>query len=391
MYANPIQPPRPTWIEVDRDALANNVRKLRRRIPSNAILYAVVKANAYGHGAVESSRTLQRAGADRFAVATLLEAIELREGGIEEPILVLGYTPPYQAALAARQRITLTIFDVNTAVGLAATIADDVAAGAYPPLCVHVKINTGMNRLGVEPEDSVALVAALAELAPLSVEGVFTHFATSDEFDHTYAYRQWEVFRGVLSALEAHHLRPPVAHAANTAAILTMPETHLNAVRAGIALYGLAPDADQCVLPEGFRPALAWKSTVAQVRWLHPGDAVSYGREYIADASVPTAVIPVGYADGFPRRPRTWGAVLVGGQPAPILGRVCMDQAIVDVTAAWRANGSVVQGDEVVLIGRQGDMRITAEDAAAQVGTNNYDIVSRILARVPRVLVGGPP
>lgn len=387
--ASTARPPRPTWIEVDCDALANNVRALRSRLKPGVLLYGVVKANAYGHGSVETSRALLRAGADRLAVATLLEALELRDGGIEAPILVLGYTPAFQAGLAARRGISLTFYDAAMAMAAADVVAGESAPGVNPRLAAHVKVNTGMNRLGVEADECVALLKALGELAPIDVEGVFTHFATSDEADHAFADRQWAVFREVLAVLEAHRLRPRIAHAANSAAILTMPEAQFDAVRSGIALYGLAPDAEECRLPDDFRPALAWKSTVGQVRWLQAGDAVSYGREYVAAEAIPTAVIPVGYADGFPRRPRTWGTVLVGGQPAPILGRVCMDQTVVDIRCALGENGAVHVGDEVVLIGCQGKLSITAEDAAAQVGTNNYDIVSRILPRVPRVMVGG--
>ena len=378
-------PSRPTWIEVDRDALANNVRKLRRRLASGTRLMAVVKANAYGHGAVETTRVLLRAGADACAVATLSEALELRDGGITAPMLVLGYTPPHQAGEAAQRDVTLTLYDGESALACASC----GAIGADAPLKVHVKINTGMNRLGVDPGEAVALLDALGKIPSLVVEGIFTHFATSDEFDRSHAQHQLDIFREVLALLEVNDLRPPVAHAANSAAILTMPDTHLDMARAGIALYGLDPDPDQCTLPDGFRPALAWKSTVSQVRVLKQGDAVSYGREFIADRPMPVAVLPVGYADGFPRRPHTWEYALVGGQPSPILGRVCMDQTVVDVTAAFLMNGGVQMGDEAVLIGRQSDRRITAEDASKRVGTNNYDIVSRILARVPRIYVGG--
>lgn len=378
-------PSRPTWIEVDRDALANNVRKLRRRLASGTRLMAVVKGDAYGHGAVETTRVLVRAGADACAVATLSEALELRSGGISAPILVLGYTPPHLAREAALRDITLTLYDDETAVAY----ATNVTCASDARLKVHIKINTGMNRLGVQPADALALLETLQKMSSIEVEGIFTHFATSDELDRSHSQRQFEVFREVLALLQAHNLRPPVAHAANSAAILTMPDTHLDMARAGIALYGLDPDPDQCPLPDGFRPALAWKAIVSQVRWLDAGDAVSYGREYIADRPIPVAVLPLGYADGFPRRPHTWDHVLVGGQPAPILGRVCMDQTVVDVTAAFLMNGGVRVGDEAVIIGKQSDMRIRAEDAAARVGTNNYDIVSRIQARVPRIYIGG--
>jgi alanine racemase len=372
-------PPRTTWLEISRGALAHNLRLLRARIAPTTQLMAVVKANAYGHGAAETARTLQEAGADRFAVATLSEAVELRQAGVGRPILVLGYTPAWHAAPALAHDITLAVFELETAHALHAAA---VATGRR--LSVHVKVNTGMNRLGVRPDAAPALIAALRTLDGLHVEGIFTHFATSDEADKRHAEAQFVHFRALLDELAAHDLRPPLAHAANSAALLAMPHTHLDLVRTGIALYGLAPDMDACVLPEEFRPALAWKAIVTQVNDLDAGEAVSYGREFIAAHPLRTATLPVGYADGFPRRPQTWGSVLIHGQPAPILGRVCMDQTVVDVTAIEAATGPVRQGDEVVLIGRQGAASITAEAASQRVGTNNYDIVSRILARVPR-------
>jgi alanine racemase len=239
----------------------------------------------------------------------------------------------------------------------------------------------------VRPEAAPALLTALTALDGLAVEGIFTHFATSDETDKTHAEAQFTRFQALLDALRRVGLRPPLAHAANSAALLTMPHTHLDMARSGIALYGLDPDMTQCTLPAGFRPALAWKARVTQVSDLAPGEAVSYGREFIASRPMRTATLPIGYADGFPRRPQTWGSVLIHGQHAPILGRVCMDQTVVDVTAIEAATGPVRQGDEVVIIGRQGEANLSAEIASARVGTNNYDIVSRILARVPRIYV----
>ena len=375
-------PGRPTWIEIDGGAIANNVRLLRRRLRLGCRLMAVVKANGYGHGAATVAQVALAAGADQCAVASLAEAIELRQQGIHAPILVLGYTGPWQAAEALRHNVTLTIVDMQSAQGFAET-----AAHAGGQLTVHVKVNTGMNRLGVSLEDAAAFVAALRALPALHVEGIFSHFATSDELDKSYAQLQFARFEQLLASLAASGLRPPIAHVANSAALLTMPETHLEMARSGIAIYGLDPDADQCPLPSDFRPALSWKAAVVQVRPLAAGEPVSYGRELVAERPLTVAVVPVGYADGFPRRPYTWGHVLIGGQPAPILGRVCMDQCIVDVSAQAAAGG-VRLGDEVVLIGRQGAAAIRAEDAAERVRTNNYDIVSRILARVPRVLGG---
>lgn len=375
-------PPRPTWIEVSRSALVNNYRLLRSRLAATTKLMAVVKANAYGHGAAETARILQAAGADAFAVATLQEAMELRVAGIERPILVLGYTPAFQASLALKDSIALTLFDLETAAAMNA-----VARSQGQRLAVHLKVNTGMNRLGVKPALAPQMVAALRQFESLRLEGIFTHFATADELDKRHAEAQFTRFRQLLEELERNGLRPPLAHAANSAALLTMPHTHLDMVRPGIALYGLDPDAEQCRLPDGFRPALAWKAMVAQTGDLEPGEAVSYGREFVASRPMRIATLPVGYADGFPRKPRNWGSVLIHGRPAPILGRVCMDQCVVDVTAIEAEQGPVRQGDEVILIGRQGDAEISAAEAARRVGTNNYDIVSRILARVPRLYV----
>jgi len=378
-----IEPSRPAWIEIDEGALANNVRQIRRLIGPQRLLAGVVKANAYGHGAIPVARQILAAGADRLAVATLSEALELRTAGIDAPILVLGYTPPRQAAEVVRAGVTATVYDVETAQALAEAAAQQGVRAA-----VHVKVNTGMNRLGLDPEDAPAFLEALRAMATLEAEGVFTHFATSDT-DRAFALVQAARFGAMIAALEAAGLRPPLVHAANSAATLTLPETHFDMVRCGIALYGLDPDEEMTPLPAGFRPVLSWKAEVAQVRTLPPGAGVSYGLEFVTRRSSTLAVIPVGYADGFPRRPLTWGGVLIHGKEAPIVGRVCMDQSLVDVTDIAAAGEPVRQGDLVVLIGRQGEAAISAEEAARRIGTINYDVVSRILARVPRIMVGG--
>jgi len=377
-----IEPTRPVWVEIDRGALANNVRQLRRVIGPRCQLAGVVKANAYGHGALPVSTAILAAGADRLAVATLSEALELRAGGVRAPILVLGYTPARQAAEVVRHGVAATVYDLPSAQALGHAA---VQQGA--PAMIHVKVNTGMNRLGVEAAQAASFVRALHAIPGLDVEGVFTHFATSDT-DRRFTLEQTARFRAVISELEAAGLRPPLVHAANSAATLTLPETHFDMVRCGIALYGLDPDDEITPIPPDFRPVLAWKAQVAQVRTLAPGQGVSYGLEFVAQRTTTLAVIPLGYADGFPRRPLTWGSVLIHGCPAPITGRVCMDQTIVDVTDIVAAGETVRQGDEVALIGRQGGAAISAEEAARRIGTINYDVVSRIQARVPRLMVG---
>lgn len=374
---------RPTWIEVKRPALIHNIHQARALLRPGCRLMGVTKANAYGHGATAVAETYVRAGVDYLAVASLSEALELRSAGIGAPILVLGYTPGWLAAAAVQTEVTLTVYDLTCAHAYAAA-----AAALHTTLTVHVKVNTGMNRLGVLPADAPFLLAALRRLPALRVEGIFTHFATSDELEKSFAAEQFTRFTSVLTALTTAGLRPPLAHAANSAAMLTMPATHLEMVRSGIALLGLHPDDEQCRLPTGFQSALQWKALVAQVMQLQPGDTVSYGREFTITRPTVAAVIPVGYADGFPRKPRHWGSVLIHGQAAPIVGRVCMDQTIVDVSAQEAQGSTVRQGDEVVLIGEQAGRTVTAEEVARRLGTNNYDVVSRILGRVPRVMVG---
>jgi alanine racemase len=377
---------RPNWIEVDRQALVNNVQQVRRLIGSQRLLMAVVKANAYGHGAVETANVLLTAGADYLAVATPMEGIELRQAGIRAPILVLGYTPIWLAQEAVRYQLSITVYDVEIvdALNQAAAATEQALPGQAR---VHVKVNTGMNRLGLTPAAVPAFMETLQRFAHVQVEGIFTHFATSDLADKSFAYEQFDRFNALLIELTARRLRPPLAHAANSAALLTMPETYLDLVRTGIALYGLHPDADETRLPIGFRPALCWKTQIAQVRQIQPGESISYGREFTAPQSMTVAVLPVGYADGFPRRPFHWGSVLIHGCLVPILGRVCMDQTVVDVTAIMVEHGAVQQGDEVILIGRQGNAELSAETVATRLGTNNYDVVSRILPRVPRLVV----
>jgi alanine racemase len=376
----PLIPERPTWIEVARDALVNNVRQVRALLEPSCLLMGVVKANAYGHGAVATAQILVDAGVDRLAVATLGEALELRAGGVDAPILVLGYTPGALARTAIEQDITLAVVDLGTMQEIAAA-ARQINRYAQ----VHLKVNTGMNRLGVAPDEAKSLLAQTGEIGHVQVEGIFTHFSTSDT-DRDFAGVQFAAFSTLLDELALANLRPPIAHAANSAATLTMPHTHLEMVRCGISLYGLDPDVDDTPLPPGFVPALSWKAHVAQVRRLQPGDAVSYGREFVAREQMMVATVPVGYADGFPRRPYHWGSVLIHGQFAPLLGRVCMDQCVVDVTAICETL-PVRQGDEVVIIGRQGDAEISAAEAGRRIGTINYDVVSRILGRVPRYIV----
>lgn len=354
-----------TWVEVDLSAIRNNVRQMKAVAQTQVM--AVVKANAYGHGAGPVARAAAEAGADWLGVARLEEGLALREAGLQLPILVLGYTAPNEAGRAAASRLSLTVFDAETARGYSAA-----ARETGQRLGLHVKVDTGMGRLGVLPAEAPGLLQMLRALDHVEVEGVFTHFAGSDLADLTSARDQLAKFESVLGAIE----RPRLVHACNSAGAFALPTARFDLVRMGIALYGLNP-SDDVPCPPGFRPALAWKARVAQVKVLPPGHGVSYGAEYVTTETETLAVVPVGYADGFRRVPKNVNEVMLRGQRARVRGRVCMDQIIVGVSHL----PEVRAGDEVSLVGPD----LTADEVARRWGTINYDVTSGIMARVPRV------
>jgi alanine racemase len=394
-----VSPDRPTWLEIDLGAIAHNVHRLKE-IAGAAQLMISLKADAYGHGAIQVAQTALLNGATWLGVACFGEGAALRQAGIRAPILILGYTPAWQARDVLRHDLTATVFDLDVARAFSrAALALD------RPARVHVKVDTGMGRLGIFPAAALGFVTALNALPGLAVEGIFTHLSVADgasEWERAYTADQLAAFERVLAELAAAGIHIPLVHADNSAALLRHGETDSSRpshpreaspwdasrfthhasrtlVRPGIAVYGLDP-SPQAPCPPDFRPALAWKTQVAQVKTYPAGSYIGYGATYRTSGAERIAVIPVGYADGFRRAPSHWGEVLVRGQRAPIVGRVCMDQTMIDVT---RIPG-VRQGDEVVLIGQQGDARITAEEVAARLGTINYEVVSAILARVPR-------
>jgi alanine racemase len=373
-----MRPDRPTWLEIDLDAIAANTRKIKEIVGSETDVLVSLKADAYGHGSLRVARTTLLNGASWLGVATLSEATPLRTAGITAPILVFGYIPPWQAREAARLDLRATVYSADIAAELAQAARD-----LDRTIRVHVKVDTGMARLGLRAEDIEGIVRFIEELRALrgvEVEGVFTHLATADSADQTYALRQLARFDAVLAALDARGLRPPIVHAANSAATLTLPQSRYSLARPGIAIYGLAP-SEEAPLPAGFQPALSFKTQVAQVKDIPPGEGVSYGATYVTGRETRIAVLPVGYADGFRRAPATWGSVLIHGRVAPLIGRVCMDQCMVDVSHI----PDVRRGDEVVLIGRQGEATLSAEEVARRLGTISYEVVSALLARVPRV------
>ena len=365
-----------TWAEVDLDAIAHNARQLKVHVGARTELMAAVKANAYGHGAVPVAQVALQSGATRLAVNRAEEGSELRAGGIDAPILVMGYATPGQAAHIVRDRLTPTV----NALGLAQALSAAVSEQGAPDLPVHLKVDTGMGRFGVLPDEAVDFARALAALPRLFLEGFYTHFCTADEQDTSHTYRQFDIYQHVLRRLQEAGIRVPIRHVANSAATLRFPEMHLDFVRCGIALYGLRPSPDvKWSIP--LRPAMALKSRVARVRKLPADWGIGYGRTYVTSRPTRAALVPVGYGDGYHRLLSNKGAVLIHGQRAPILGRVSMDQLVVDVGAI----ADVQEEDVAVLFGRQGEAELSADEVAAWAETINYEVVTSILPRVPRV------
>ncbi len=356
-------PRRPTWVEVDLAAVAENVREVLDQL-AGVKLMAVVKADAYGHGAVQVARAALGSGASWVATATLAEAAELRESGITSPCLVLGYTPPDQVELAVRMGLTVTAFDREVLEALAA------AGGRFGRRAIaHLKVDTGMSRLGVPPEGVRQLVDFAA--GAVDLEGIYTHLRKGE--DAAAAGVQLQRFHRALDEVGDAPFR--LRHVASSSGWVTRPDARFEMVRLGGELLGLRT-ADG----RRRRPALAFKTTVAQVRWVDEGEYVGYGDRFRAPRRSRIATIPVGYGDGFRRGPTTWGSVLIRGQEHPLAGDVCMDMAMVDVTG----DPQVARGDEVVLIGRQQGAELTVEQVADRLQVLNYELVTQILPRVPR-------
>ena len=374
-------PLRPAWVEVDLGAIEHNTRRLTE-IAGGAELMAMVKANAYGHGAVPVSQAALRGGAAWLGVFSAGEGIELRRAGIGAPILVVGYTPPDWARAAVEHRLTTTVFTTEDAAAIA-----DAARELGLTARVHIKIDTGMTRLGILPAQAVEFGRAVRRLANLEIEGAFTHFAMADTPDahgvkgwgKEYTQAQLERFRSAVQDLESEGVSLRYRHCANSPATLGLAEARFNLVRSGILIYGLDP-SPEVPRPRDFVPALSFKTRVALVKSAPAGAYVSYGATFRTARPSRLAVLMVGYGDGFRRMPRNYGEVLVRGKRAPIAGRVCMDQTMVDVTDVE----GVQVGDEVVLIGRQGDEEISAEQVADRLGTNNYETVTTLSARLER-------
>ena len=372
-----------TWAQVDLDAIVHNFDVITRSLTPGCRPIAIVKADAYGHGAVPVSRALQEAGADFFGVSNLEEAMQLRQGGIGHPILILAYTPPEEAARLARYDIIQTVLSLDNAQQL-----NQAAARCGCTLRVHIKLDTGMSRIGLPcqaPGDlpqTVKEAAAICRLDHLRVEGIFTHFASADEErDDGYTRLQYERFIHVTQQLEQMGFSIPVKHCCNSAATMRYPDLHLDRVRPGIILYGLAPDPSWMQSMWDLRPAMELKTVISMVKTIPAGTPVSYNRTFTTPHPTVVATVPIGYADGYPRAMSGRARMLVNGRFAPVIGRVCMDQCMLDVTGI----PDVRPGQTVTVFGREGGAAIPVEEVAALCSTISYETVCLIGKRVPRV------
>jgi len=360
-----------TWLDIDLGAIQRNTARLRDRC--RAEVMAVVKAGGYGHGAAPAARAAQRGGAAWIGTARLEEGLELRRQGVEGAVLILGFTAAERVAEALEARLSLTVWSLDQleAAGAAASATGLRAA-------VHVKVDSGMNRIGLLPNGAVEFVRRATETAGVTCQGVYTHFACADAADRRPTEKQQAAFSGVVEALQAAGLRPEWVHAANSAGALAYPEARWDMVRSGVGLYGMHP-SPEVPLPDEFEAALQWKCRLTLVKVVPPGQGVSYGHAYTTRGEERLGTVSVGYADGFRRV--DGNLVLVGGRRVPVVGRVCMDQCLVLLDSVPEARA----GDEVVLLGSQGEERITAEEIGARWGTINYEVTCGITERVARV------
>ena len=359
---------RPTWAEIDVAALVGNLRLLRKRVGPRVKLMFVVKANAYGHDAVLCSLAAQKTrAADWLGVSSVEEGVALRLAGVRLPVLILGSLYPFESVLAAAAHdLTPIVASLESAKRVA-----EAALRLRRNINIHVKVDTGMGRIGLRPEAALALVRDMSSLKGIRVQGVYTHMAKAED-DRVFTTRQLKAFNGVVKSLERDGLRPPLVHAANSAAALRHPEARFDLVRPGLAAYGLY---------EGFNPVLTLKSKIVYIKTVAKGASISYGATWRAKRVSRIATLPIGYGDGYPRALSNKASVLVGGSRCPVVGRVTMDQTMIDVTLAPRAR----VGDDAVLLGRQGDAVVTAAELARLCGTIPYETATALSSRVPRV------
>ena len=374
----------PLWAEIDLSAIRHNLSEIRGVVGKDTSMLVVVKGNAYGHGAIQVANAAVREGVEYLGVARMSEAIVLRNAGIKAPILILGYTPPECAPRLVDLRLTQTVHSCEYAERLASFLHC-----ANAKLTVHIKIDTGMGRLGLLPECEPGQSSIIDRLQDISrhkvfdLQGIYTHFAASDAACLDNARKQLALFTETLATLKQAGFDFPLVHAANSAAIMTMPEAYFTMVRPGIVTYGLYPsnEVDRSVF--ALKPAMTVKASLVSVKDARKGTTVSYGHTHVCDDQTRIGVVPIGYADGYDRLLSSQGTMIVRGKRVPVVGRICMDQTMVDLGAVEHAEC----GDEVVILGKQGESEVSADEMAETLGTINYEVVTRMMARVRRVYV----
>lgn len=367
------------YIEVDLDAIVENVRNMKEKLVPGTRIMCVIKTDGYGHGSVPIAAKLEKLDFMwGFAVATAEEAHELRLAGIRKPILILGYTFPYCYEQLAEEEIRPAVFRRDSLEQLQAA-----SKRTGKPIKVHIKVDTGMSRIGITPdEEGLKLIEDLKERAGIEIEGIFTHFARADEADKSSAEEQLESFRGFVSMAEKRlGSSIPLKHCSNSASILEMRQADMDLVRAGIAIYGLYPSEEVSRTAVELKPALSLYSRIVYLKTIHKGQSVSYGGTFTAERDMRVATVPLGYGDGYPRSLSGKGHVLICGKAAPILGRICMDQFMVDVSDIPEAE----EDGRVVLLGSDGGARISAEELGELSGRFNYELVCDFGKRIPRI------
>ncbi len=362
--------------EIDLDAVAYNIKNIRKKVKKETMIMGVVKADAYGHGAVEVSKVLLYNGANWLGVAMIDEAVQLRKNNIMVPILILGYTPEAEIEDVVRYDIIQTVFSYEMA-----KMVSDAAVKLGKTAKIHIKADTGMGRIGFIPEENIGdEVLKISKLPNIEINGIFTHFSTSDEKDKTFTKLQYDRFKYAIDEIEKKGIKLAVKHCANSAAIMDFDDLGFNMVRAGIILYGMYPSDEVIKENLSLKPVMSIKTHISYVKKVGKNIPVSYGRTYYTDKESVIATVPVGYADGYIRKMQNGGRVIVNGHYANIVGRVCMDQFMIDITDV----PDVSSGDEVILMGSDGKLSITAEEIAHVLDTINYEVVCMIGKRVPR-------
>lgn len=370
---------RSCWAEIDLNAIEHNITAIKSLLDSKTKLTAVIKADAYGHGSIQIAHSAVNSGADILAVSALDEALELRQAQILAPIFILGYSEPSYAPYIVAYDISQTIYNYDMAKALS-----DAAVKQNKLAHIHIKIDTGMGRIGFLPnEESYDEIVKILSLPNLHFEGLFTHFSCADEKDINYTKKQFEFFMQTVNNLKNLGFEPDYIHSANSAATLRFPDYHLDLVRAGIILYGIFPSTESMQTKIKLRPAMSVKTKVSNIKHLKKGESISYGRNYITTKKMKIATISIGYADGYPRKLSNQAKVLIKEQYAPVVGNICMDQCMVDVTEI----DDIAIGDEVVVFGRQGEKEIGVDEIACYLETISYEVLCDIGRRIPRIYV----